>query len=302
MAPRGDCVNGIDIKKDHISIAQYSPSSQSILNVAISPIDESQSSASDQSYIKQSLKKLISKMQAEGQDAVAALPLDFAIVKKLMVDKKNADLRDTIEWELSQQIIGSIDDYAFDFEPCRPTSDTEVDWYIAAAYKNSGVQKMAALLKAGKLNPLAVDLDIFALVNVFEANYGDFVSAPAIIVHGKDHATSIIVTQNGSFLDFDIIDHNAGLSAPEAYADLINEAVEQSFVSLSQPATFPIFCTGSVFGRPQFSDVVFSRLGNAQMLNPLASIKATVNIPEADMKQCIPFLAVAVGCAIRGAK
>jgi Tfp pilus assembly PilM family ATPase len=159
---------------------------------------------------------------------------------------------------------------------------------------------MASLLKAGKLNAVAVDLDMFALVNVFEANYSDFVMSPAIIVHGKEHATSIIVTQNGSFLDFEIIDHQAGLSAADSYADLINETVGQGFASLSQPSTFPIFCTGPVFGRPEFSDSVFSRLGNAQMLNPLSSIKATVSIPQDDIKQCIPFLAVAVGCAIRG--
>jgi Tfp pilus assembly PilM family ATPase len=298
MAPRGDSVNGIEIKKEHISIAQFSPAANAVVNASlvISPGDESGVDACDIASLKPNIRKLIAGIQAEGQDAVVSLPADYAIVKKLMLDRNETNVRETVEWELSQQVIGSLDDYVFDFEPCG-NDGADVKWYLAVAYKNAGVQKVASLLKASKLVPVTVDLDMFALINVFEANYPDMVSTPTLIIHGRDEATNIIATANGTFVNCEIASHTSGLSSPESYADLLRETIAQCF-----SASAPLFCTGSAFSQQDFAEGVFSGLGNAKMLNPLATVQSRIELPEADLQKCLPYLAVAVGLAIRGAQ
>jgi Tfp pilus assembly PilM family ATPase len=298
MAPRGDSVNGIEIKKEHISIAQYSPSTRTVVNASliIAPLDETESSDGDIAALKPNMKKLIGRMQAEGQGAIVSVPSDFAVVKKVMLDRSETDVREAIEWELSQQIIGSLDDYAFDFAPCG-NDEADVKWYCAVAYKNAGVQKVVGLLKASKLAPVAVDLDMFALINVFEANYPDMVSSPSLIIHGRDETTNIIVTQNGTFVDFEIVAHKSGLSSSDSYADILRETIARNF---QQAASAPLFCTGTPFSQQDFAEGVFSHLGNAQMLNPFATVQSRIEIPETDLQKCLPYLSVAIGLAIRG--
>jgi Tfp pilus assembly PilM family ATPase len=302
MAPRGDSVNGIEIKKEHISIAQFSPATQTVVNASliIAPLDEGGDAAAavDYSAFKPNLKKLIARMQAEGQDAVVSLPADYAVVKKVMLDRSEADVREAVEWELSQQIMGSMDDYVFDFEPTG-NDGSDVKWCIAVAYKNAGVQKMAALLKASKLTPVTIDLDMFALINVFEANYPDLVSSPAIIIHGRDESTNIIATRAGTFVDCEIVSHQSGLSSAESYADMLRDAIAQS---IPQAASMPVVCTGSSFSQKDFAEGVFSRMQNARLLNPFAAVQSSLGLSQEDLEKCLPCLSVAVGLAIRGAQ
>ena len=142
---------------------------------------------------------------------------------------------------------------------------------------------------------------MFALINVFEANYPDLVPSPALIIHGRDEATSIIATKGGTWVDCEILAHQSGLSSPESYADLLRETITQSFPQAAAAAG-PVVCTGSAFSQQDFVEGVFSRLGNARILNPFAVVKSSLGLPEADLQKCLPYLSVAVGLAIRGAE
>jgi Tfp pilus assembly PilM family ATPase len=297
MAPRGNCVCGLDINREHICVAQYMPTAQTVLNASliVNPIGESGFSDKDVIAFKPDLKKLVSAIRASGQKAVISAPADLAVVKKLDLDKNETGVRETIEWELSQQIIGTMDDYVYDFEPCDDDGD-DVKRYIAVSYKSSIIQKYTGLCRASGLIPMIVDLDMFALINVFEANYPDMASAPAFILHGRKESTAVILTQGGTFVDFEIIEHPSGLSSPDFYAGLIHETIGRSFRGMS----YPIVCTGSPFSQPDFAESVRSRLENAQMLNPFAVIHYKIDVPENELQKFLPLMAVAVGLALRG--
>jgi Tfp pilus assembly PilM family ATPase len=298
MAQRGDSVNGIEIKKEHIGIAQFSPSTQTVVNasIIIAPIDEPDAAPGDYSAFKPNLKKLIAGIQAEGQDSVVSLPAEYAVVKKIMLDRNESDVRAAVEWELSQQLIGSLDDYTFDFEPCG-SDGTDIRRCLAVAYKNAGVQTIAGLLRASKLAPVVVDLDMFALINVFEANYPDLAPSPALIIHGSDEATTIIVTKNGTYEDCETVSHLSGPLSPDSYADMVRDAIALNFPTA---VSVPVVCTGGLFSRQDFGEGVFSRLGNARMLDPFAVVRSSIGISGADLQKCLPYLSVAVGLAIRG--
>jgi len=301
MAPHGDYVSGIEISREHISIAQYSPSERTVVNASLvlRPFDDEETSADNILSLKTKLKKLLSDMNAGGQDAYISLPSNLAIVKKLTIDKSDDNVRQAIEWELSQQIIGSMDEYVFDYEALAGSSDGLAQ-YIAVAYKNKTLQEYVALVKSARQRPCVVDIDSFALVNVFEANYPEATSSPAVIVHGSDDSTNVILTQNRTFIDCESVDHRAYKSSGASYAAFIRDLIAQNFVSLGDAAvSCQVFVTGALFSHLDFTETVLSGLGQAQVLDPFAKISSSFKIPEKDMQKCIPHLAVCVGLALR---
>ena len=299
MAQRGDCVSGIDITREHISIAQYSASENTVVNasIIISPLDEEDPSGDIVSSLRAKFKKVVAQMNCEGQAAAVAVPANYAVVKKFTLDADENDVRGALEWELSQHLIGTLDEYAFDFEPMARVGRSEQ--YLAVAYRNSNVQKLVSLLKAGRLSPLVVDLDIFALIDVFEANYEEAVSAPCVIIHGDGESSRLVLTQSGMFADFDMMEQSRGTASPDTYALQLLETIAQSFPDLQGRP--PMYLTGPLFSDVDFTESVCSRLGIARVLDPFKTIRSTVDIPKADLRKCVPHLAVAVGLALRAA-
>jgi Tfp pilus assembly PilM family ATPase len=171
--------------------------------------------------------------------------------------------------------------------------------YLAVAYRNSNVQNLVSLLKAGRLSPLVVDLDMFALIDVFEANYQEAVSWPCVIIHGGSESSRLVLTKDGTFADFDVMDQSRGAASPDTYALQMLDTIARSFTAVrGRP---PIYLTGPLFSDPDFTESVCSRLGGAKALDPFKAINSPVDIPKADLRKCIPYLAVAVGLALRGA-
>jgi Tfp pilus assembly PilM family ATPase len=233
-------------------------------------------------------------MHCEGQAAAVAMSANFAVVKILMLDADEKDVREAIGWELGQHIVGTMDDYSFDFEPL---AAADMRRFLAVAYRSANVQKLVSLLKSARISPSVVDLDIFALIDVFEANYRENIASPAVIVHGCGDSSRLVLTEGGAFLDFDVVEHRGGHAAADAYASQLQDAMGRSFAGTK--AGFETYVTGPLFADPDFSESVCSRLGSARVLDPFKAVRSTVAIPSEELVKCIPYLGVAVGLSLR---
>jgi Tfp pilus assembly PilM family ATPase len=297
MATRRDSVCGVEITRDNISVAQYSASDNTVVNASIvpSPADDADVAADFISSLKPQFAKLTTDMKCRGLSAAVAVPANFAVVKKLMLDAEEENVRETIGWELSQHIAGAMNDYAFDYEPLSG-ADNGVQNYLAVAYRHTAVQKLVSLLTAARIAPNVVDLDIFALVAAYEANYREYLGNVAAIVHGGSDSSRLILTSGGGFLDFDLVEHSGGRAPADEYAMRLQEAVQRSSFGAQTAQTV---VTGPLFSDPDFSEAVCSHLGNASVLDPFRLVRLTAPIPKNEIVKCIPYLAVAVGLAIR---
>jgi Tfp pilus assembly PilM family ATPase len=298
MATRADNVSGVEITRDNISVAQYSSPENTVVNasVVVSPLDDEDASTDLVSSLRTKFKKLAAQMHCEGQPAAVAVPSNFAVVKNVMLDSDEEDVREAIGWELGQHIVGTMDDYSFDFEPLAGDADGSRH-FLAVAYRKANVRKLVSLLKTGRLSPRVVDLDMFALVDALEANYRENTAAPSLIIHGCSDSSKLILTANGAFLDFDVVEHRAGHTAADAYASQLQEIIARNLPASRRPRA--TFVTGPLFANPDFCEEVCSRLGNALLLDPFKAIRSTVAIPKDDLVKCVPYLAVAVGLALR---
>jgi Tfp pilus assembly PilM family ATPase len=296
MATREDSVSGVEITRDNISVAQYSSEENTVVNASIvtSPLDDAPASDDLVSSLRTRFRKLAAQMRCQGQAAAVAVPSNFAVVKNVMLDEDEENVAEAIEWELGQSIVGAMQDYAFDFE-ATADADDGCRHFLAVGYRTANVRKLVSLLKAGRLVPRVVDLDIFALIDVFEANYRENAMAPALIVHGGSDSSKLVLTVHGGFLDFDVMEHRAGQTAADAYASQVQETMARNHAH----GPYATFVTGPLFADQEFCERVCSRLGNARLLDPFKSIRSTVAIPRDDLVKCVPYLAVAVGLALR---
>ncbi|MBN1577141.1 MAG: pilus assembly protein PilM, partial [Chitinispirillaceae bacterium] len=204
-------------------------------------------------------------------------------------------------WELGQHIIGSVDEYFFDYEQCGRSADGLKE-YLIVAYRKEHVEHLTALLKRQKLTPGVIDLDLFALINVFDANYPEYGAQPAVLLHAESEKAQLIMTHHGKYIDHESIDYGPGTD-PQTFAERLNAEVERlcSLVTLSGGGTgIPIFAAGGLFVQNGFLETVASVAGNVSLLHPFRKIGCRVGVDNDQLSAYLAQLCVAVGLALRG--
>ena len=290
-------ISGLDIQKEYISVAQYSPEENCVDLVAIQPLSTEKSvdflqGASD------GLKELKGKFKFSKPDVICSLQSENAIIKRLKIDSNESEPAESIEWELSQQVIGSIEEYSFDFQSVSSNSDE----YLAVAYRTQSIDALSSMIKSLRLNPLIIDLDVFALVNVFEANYREKISQPAVLIHAEPEKSRLVLTTNGMFIDSETFDYTYGTEA-DSYAGVIYEEYMKLMAFNSgkfQAGSEGLYFTGSLFTQPEYCEAVIRRFGKGEELYPFRKIDSRIGVDEAQLKTYASQLAIAVGLALRG--
>jgi len=300
MASPRNSIGGLDINRSSICFTQRVPDSSTIHNVGIQPIE-----MGGEDYwetAKSYLDDLISQTKIQGETIVSSLPGEYAIIKKLFLDGTEQDIDDAIEWELSQQIIGSIDEYVYDYQPLTGNGGEGFKNYLVVGYRKTAVDRITKLLKSRKLNPVIIDLDIFALINVYEINYEDRKTVPALIIFSDTSRTKLIATVNGDFNDIEIFDHTEGTQAVESYIDILNENIAKLLAynkKFTELGDMQVYLAGSFFSKPDIAEAVTGNVKNSEILFPFRKITCSAGIDDEKVKEFSPQLAVSVGLALR---
>lgn len=294
-------ISGLDIQRDYISIAQYSPEENAVLLIAIQPVDQENKSSEIWEKTVEELKSLKGKFKFHNPELVFSVPSEYAVVKRIETDDDEESPEELVEWELKQNIIGSIDEYMLDFQESVIPSENTKREYLAVAYRRESVDRVLNILKNLKFKPLILDLDIFALINVFEVNYGEYLSAPVIIVYGEAEKTKLILSLNGVFIDFLCFEYNGDSIDPVSYTKKVFTEISK-ILSLNgyEFKSTKLFLCGSIFGQIEYFDSVVNKTGNGEILNPFRKIACRVGIEDERLKAYIPQLSVSVGLALRG--
>lgn len=293
-------ISGLDIQSDYMSLAGYDEKSHTVVFIAIQPIN----SQGNESSIKAAKNELgLLKKQFGFPDTFqvnCSVVADYAIVKKILIPSNEKDIENAIKWELSQYILDPIENYVFDFEPLNKKTE-EIEEYLLVAYKREYIENLISILKSNKISPKIIDVDIFALINVFEVNYPEFNNTLSILIHGESTRTKIILTYNGKYVNFESIDYPREIEV-SAFCDLLRANIQKlgTISSLSGIEKMPIFGAGGIFTSEEFVEGVKSTFGNFTILNPIKKIGCHVGVEKDQLFSYIPQLSVAIGLALRG--
>lgn len=128
----------------------------------------------DSVYLTKSLKELIRKARIKTKDAVIGIAGHASvIIKKISLpEMSEEELSESIKFEAEQYIPFDIEEVELDFHILESKEKSaQMDVIVVAAKKDVLNGYIAAVREAG-LNPVVVDVNAFALGNIYELNYG----------------------------------------------------------------------------------------------------------------------------------
>jgi type IV pilus assembly protein PilM len=125
------------------------------------------------------VRRIFATKRFHGNEVAAALSGSSVIVKKISVPQMgDPDLSAAIDWEAEQHIPFDIQDVNLDYEISDPEgasantySRPTMGVLLVAAKKDKIADYANVITQAGRV-PAILDVDVFALQNAYETNYG----------------------------------------------------------------------------------------------------------------------------------
>ena len=293
----------------------------------------------DAGRVVDAIKELITAQNVKAKEAVISVSGSSVIIKRISVsDTTEEELAESIKWEAEQYIPFSIDDVNVDFQKLGPgTAEGQADVLLVAVKKDK-INDYVNLVKEAGLEPVVMDVDAFALANMYELNYEISTGITALLNIGASVMNISILKDGMSIFTRDItvggnryteaLQKEFGLSYEDAEkvkrgaiaegldaenVKSVMSSVTEDIVGETQ-RSFDFF--RSTTGSDSVSRVLVSggcaRIGNfipalserigipVEITNPFKNIKVDPkHFNPAALQEAGPQCAVAVGLAIR---
>ncbi len=151
------------------------------------------------SAIVDALVELVSLEKLKTKNVATSVCGHSVIVKKIKLPQMTEkELSESIQWEAEQYIPFDIVDVNLDVKILETQSQDmdQMDVVLVAAKKDMINDHVAVLNEAG-LNPQVIDVDSFAIGNMYEANYGIQDGAAVVLVNLGAGITNVNIIKNG---------------------------------------------------------------------------------------------------------
>jgi type IV pilus assembly protein PilM len=144
-----------------------------------------------------SLKTLVGQIKLKSRAVCTALSGTSVIIKRMQLEIPNLrELQEQVFWEAEQYIPFEVSEVVMDFQMLSRAKNNKTD-VILVAVKNSILESYMNCISDAQLRAKIVDVDFFALQNIFEANYPNNTTDVVVIVDVGAAATKIVVVQGG---------------------------------------------------------------------------------------------------------
>ena len=161
------------------------------LNSIVNKIIENRDAVAD------TISSLFEDLRVKTKNVAISISGHSVIIKKVSLPKMSEkELRESIPWELEQYIPQSIQDVNYDYQVIPgETPEGNIDVLIVAAKKDVTNSYVSVVTDVG-LNPVVVDVDVFALENMYEINYPESEGLVALVNIGAS-VTNINILKDG---------------------------------------------------------------------------------------------------------
>jgi len=231
---RAKSLVGLDIGSSSVKAIELKPAGKgfrvSAIGVESVPPDSIVDGAIiDGGAVADAVRRLFANKKFKAKDVVASLSGNSVIVKKITLPSMTqAELSESIYWEAEQYIPFDIQDVNLDYEILDSGTQGSMEVLLVAAKKDKIADYTNVISQAGK-TPVIVDVDVFALQNAFEANYGFESNAIVAILNAGASAINInILSGSQSVFTRDVsMGGNAFTEAVQKELNLPYESAEQ---------------------------------------------------------------------------
>jgi len=200
-------VVGLDIGTNSVKLVEVEESKGGfrLKNFGISPIPKDSivnGAIVNHDAVVSSIQQLLSNLKVKTRDVVASISGHPVIIKKISMPLATEEaLEDSIKFEAEQYIPFDLEEVNIDYQilVVEEGKSDHMSVMLVAAKKVMINDYVKVLADAG-LNPVILDIDVFALENAFEINY-----------QMEEHQTIALVDIGASTININII--KEGLSA-----------------------------------------------------------------------------------------
>ena len=295
----------------------------------------------DSSSVVDVIKGLVESQKLKTKNVATSISGHSVIIRKIQLPiMTEEEMEASIQWEAEQYIPFEISEVNLDFQILGPdANDASLMNVILVAAKKDFVSDYVALFKECGLNPQVIDIDCFAVENVYEINYGSNEDEVVALIDMGASSMNVNVLRGGmSVFTRDIqvggsayneeIQKRLGLNNEDAEivklggeiadvtAESVAEAMEDATESLTQEVQRSIdffsatssdekvqkvFITGGVSKVPAVKASLESRLGvGVHVVDPWRQISFSEKDFDPEYLQAMgPVYTVAAGLAMR---
>lgn len=197
-------VVALEFSPAYLKLVEFLPQENQIATVAVKPLDVSQ--WGDDAYLLEQIQGLLAKhVPHKNVDLVSAVAAEHAMLRLVEVPNGEDNVLDALQWDLEQYLTRSLDDYLLDYQAVGSNAAENGKLYLVAAYRRSEVERLRRLLESTGFPLSVLDIDAFAAINAFEANYPELQSGKTLLVKADAQAMTCLRVQNGMFQGYDAI-------------------------------------------------------------------------------------------------
>jgi type IV pilus assembly protein PilM len=336
---------GLDIGSKHIKVVQLNEVSDGyqLERIGIATLQPElivDGSILDSLRVVEAIKELITNSDIKVKDTVLSVSGHSSVITKritlpLMTDE---ELDESIKFEAEQYIPFDIEDVDVDFQVLgRRAEEGQMDVLVIAVKKDK-INEYVSVVKDAGLKPVIVDVDVFALENVYETNYEIIpeenialvaigsstinmnILKDGVSVFTRDSSIGGNVLTEALQKEFTISYDNAEkLKRGEAVEGISQEDVSSVLISTSEEIIAEISRSFDYFrstaSNEDVNEVIFSgggalvkdfapllseRLGvGVQLIEPFRNIDIPDKFDKGYLKKIEPIVTIAVGLALR---
>lgn len=147
--------------------------------------------------VTESIKTLVNQIKLKNKALCTSISGTSVIIKRMSLEVPNLkDLQDQVFWEAEQYLPFDVSEVVMDYQVLSRSKDFKTDVILVAAKKTVLDSYMDVVQDSG-LRPKIVDVDFFALQNLYEANYPPNPSEAVAVVDIGASSLKITIVQGG---------------------------------------------------------------------------------------------------------
>jgi type IV pilus assembly protein PilM len=235
---KSKAVVGLDIGSSSVKAVELKPAGKGyrVAAFATEPVPPDSivdGAIIDGTAVADAIRRVFENKAFKTKEVAASLSGNAVIVKKINLPiMTETELAESIYWEAEQYIPFDIQDVSLDYQILERGAGAEpngtMDVLLVAAKKEKIADYTGVIAQAGRV-PVVVDVDVFALQNAYEVNYGLEPQAVVVLLNAGASAINInILLGDQSLFTRDIsIGGNAYTEAVQKELNLPFEAAEQ---------------------------------------------------------------------------
>jgi type IV pilus assembly protein PilM len=178
MPFEGKNLVGVDIGTSAVKVIQVRESGKGVhlMKYGIEPLPPQSivdGHVMNRGAVVDALVKVFRDLKISQREVAVSISGNSVIIKKLNLPlMKRDELEEQIQWEAEQHIPYEISEVEIDYNILWQNPEVgQMDVLLVAAKKEE-IQDLVEVVRQARLRPVVVDIDSFALQNVYEVNYG----------------------------------------------------------------------------------------------------------------------------------